>query len=84
MASKLTNGTDREVLTSLQETVHYWGEHLVNRRTVTDEITEDDVLEKIRELMAHGFGRLEVVVRNREISTLNWGKSMVKAPTKQR
>ena len=57
---------------------------MVNRRTVTEEITEDDVLEKIRELLTYGFGKLEVVVRDREISTLNWGKSMVKAPKRKR
>ena len=55
-----------------------------NRRTVADdEITEDEVLEKLRELMSYGFGKLEVVVRDREIKTLNWGKSRVKAPNKR-
>ena len=85
MARELTDGaTDSEVLTSLQETIHYWGSVLANRRTVADEITEADVTEKLRELLAHGFGKLEVVVRDREISTVNWQKSMVKAPQRKR
>lgn len=83
MASKLNNGNDPEVLTRLQETVHYWGDMMVSR-TVTDEITEDDVLEKLRELLTYGFGKLEVLVRDREISTVNWQKSMVKAPQRKR
>jgi len=42
---------------------------------LVEEITEADVLARLRELIAHGFGRLEVVVRDEGISILNWEKS---------
>ena len=43
-----------------------------------EQINEKEVLEKLQELLQYGYGRLEVVVRDHEISTLHWQKSMVK------
>ena len=41
-------------------------------------ITEADVFEKLRELVEHGYGRLEVVVRDHELSRVDWLKSQVR------
>ena len=35
------------------------------------------VLEKIRELVEYGYGRLEVVVRDHQVKRLDWQKTMV-------
>ena len=43
-----------------------------------DQIEDREVLEKLRELREYGFGKLVVVVRDHEVSTLHWQKSMVK------
>ena len=43
-----------------------------------EQINGKEVLEKLQELLQYGYGRLEVVVRDHEISTLHWQKSMVK------
>ena len=43
-----------------------------------EQIENQEILEKLRELQEYGFGRLEVVVRDHEVSTLHWQKSMVK------
>ena len=45
------------------------------------QITEKDVLAKLQELLSYGYGRLEIVVRNHQISALNWQKSMVRENT---
>jgi len=56
---------------------------VANRGTATpgkqaEQINGKEVLEKLQELLQYGYGRLEVVVRDHEISTLHWQKSMVK------
>ena len=57
---------------------------MMDRRADTEAATvdEQDVLDKLRELLAHGYGRLEVVVREGEIATINWQKSLVRADKK--
>ncbi len=47
-----------------------------------EEITEADVLAKLRELLKHGFGRLEVVVRDNKISKIDWTASLIAKPVK--
>ena len=43
-----------------------------------ERIEGKDILEKLQELLQYGYGRLEVVVRDHEVSTLHWQKSLVK------
>ena len=43
-----------------------------------DQIDDREVLEKLRELLEYGYGRLEVVVRDHQVGTINWQKSMVR------
>ena len=42
------------------------------------QIGDREVLEKLRELLEYGYGRLEVVVRDHQIGTISWQKSMVR------
>ncbi len=40
-----------------------------------EKISEADVLARLRELLEHGYGRLEVEIREAQIFALNWQKS---------
>lgn len=56
---------------------------MVNRSAATigrpaAQIGDREVLEKLREILEYGYGRLEVVVRDHQIGTLNWQKSMIR------
>ena len=56
---------------------------MVNRGTATagrptEQIGDREVLEKLREILEYGYGRLEVVVRDHQIGTINWQKSMIR------
>ncbi len=42
-----------------------------------EQINGKEVLEKLQELLQYGYGPLQVVVRDHDISTLHWQKSMV-------
>ncbi len=44
-----------------------------------DELGEPEVLEKIREIVAHGYGRVEVMVRQGQIITINSQTTLVRA-----
>ena len=50
----------------------------------TEQIGDREVLEKLREILEYGFGRLEVVVRDHQIGTINWQKSMVRGGKQER
>ena len=56
---------------------------VANRGTATPgmqvgQMGDREVLEKLRELLEYGYGRLEVVVRDHQVGTINWQKSMVR------
>ena len=76
-----------DALTDIKETIKHWTCALgVDRGPDTNRvpetkpgvITEADVFEKLRELVEHGYGRLEVVVRDHELSRVDWLKSQVR------
>ncbi len=46
------------------------------------EVSEEEILERLREVIRHGYGRLEVVVRDHQISSLQWQKTLVKGGEK--
>jgi hypothetical protein len=48
-----------------------------------ERINGQEILERLRELLEYGYGRLEVVVRDHEVSTLHWQKSMVRGGRKE-
>ncbi len=48
----------------------------------TQELTEKEVLERLREVVRHGYGHLEVAVRDHRISTLQWQKTLVRGGNK--
>ena len=50
--------------------------------TQLPELGETEVLEKMREIMAHGYGRLEVLVRQGQITTINSQTTLVRARAK--
>ncbi len=50
----------------------------------TEQIGDREVMEKLREILEYGYGRLEVVVRDHQIGTLNWQKSMVRGGKQER
>ena len=43
------------------------------------ELGEPEVLEKVREIVAHGYGRVEVMVRQGQIITINSQTTLVRA-----
>ncbi len=43
------------------------------------DLGETEVLEKVREIMAHGYGRLEVLIRQGQITTINSQTTVVRA-----
>lgn len=45
--------------------------------TQVPEVTEEHVLERLKELVEYGFGRLDVVVRNSSISSVGLTKTLV-------
>lgn len=47
--------------------------------TQVPEITDQDVLDRVNEVVAYGYGRIEIVVRDHKISTVNETKSLVRA-----
>ena len=61
---------------------------MVNRGVVAgrpaEKIGDQEVLEKLRELLEYGYGRLEVVVRDHQVGTINWQKSMVRGGKQER
>lgn len=40
-------------------------------------LDQEDVLAKLKELMQHGYGKLEVQVRDHQVTLINWGKTVV-------
>ena len=50
--------------------------------TQLPDLGENEVLEKMREIMAHGYGRLEVLVRQGQITTINSQTTVVRARVK--
>jgi hypothetical protein len=56
---------------------------VVNRGTGTPsetqvpEISDQDVLDKVKEVVAYGYGRIEIIVREGRISTVNKTESLV-------
>ncbi len=38
---------------------------------------EEVILSKIREIIEHGFGKVEVLIQDQKISNLKWEKSVV-------
>ncbi len=46
--------------------------------TQVPEISDQDVLDKVNELVAYGYGKLEIVVRDGKISTINKTESLVR------
>ncbi len=57
---------------------------MVNRGTGTPEtqvpeISDQDVLDKVKEVVAYGYGRIEIIVREGRISTVNKTESLVRA-----
>jgi hypothetical protein len=58
---------------------------VVNRGTGTPsetqvpEISDQDVLDKVKEVVAYGYGRIEIIVREGRISTVNKTESLVRA-----
>ena len=59
----------------------YWeqgnGSHQVVQLPVPD-LGEPEVLEQVRKIMAHGYGRLEVLVRQGQITTINSQTTLVR------
>ena len=53
---------------------HRSGNHPPVQQKVLD---EEDVLAKLKELVVHGYGKLEVQVREHKITMINWGKTVV-------
>jgi hypothetical protein len=50
--------------------------------TQLPQLGEAEVLEKMREIKAHGYGRLEVLVRQGEITTINSQTTLVRSREK--
>ncbi len=42
------------------------------------EIDGQEIIKRLQELKEHGYGRLEVVVRNHEVSAIQWQKTVVR------
>ncbi len=47
--------------------------------TQIPDLGETEVLEQVREIMAHGYGRLEVLIRQGQITTINKQTTLVRA-----
>ncbi|GEM_PF-6810355 len=43
-----------------------------------DIIDDEEIILRLHELLDYGYGRLEVVVRDHQVSVLNWQKSLVR------
>lgn len=54
------------------------GAHPVIQGPVAD-LGETQVLEQVRGIMAHGYGRLEVLIRQGQITTINSQTTIVRA-----
>ena len=54
------------------------GSHPVTQLPIPD-LGETEVLEQVREIMAHGYGRLEVLIRQGQITTINSQTTLVRA-----
>ncbi len=60
----------------MQEEVN--GRHPAPQLPIPD-LGETEVLEQLREIVAHGYGRLEVLVRQAEITTINKQITLIRA-----